>query len=67
MNISVTNSKDEAILNEYFGDKAQIVDIEYKDNLHVVEIIMNKEVFRAFGNSRKRALGNALKAFVKYN
>jgi hypothetical protein len=67
MNISVTNSKDEAILSEYFGDKAQIIDIEYRNNLHVVEIFMNKEVFRAFGNSRKRALGNALKAFVKYN
>ncbi len=67
MNISVTNSKDEMILSEYFGDKAQIVDIEYRNNLHVVEIFMNKEVFRAFGNSRKRALGNALKAFVKYN
>ena len=52
MNISVTNSKDEMILSEYFGDKAQIVDIEYRNNLHVVEIFMNKEVFRAFGNSR---------------
>jgi|GEM_PF-6271445 len=66
MNISVTYSKDEAYLSEYFGDDAQIIDIEYKEDLHLVELYFNKTVYRGFANTRKRAINNVLKSIIRF-
>ena len=65
MNVSVMNSNQEQIVSEYLGNDAKIVDIEYRENLHLVEICSKGEIYRAFGNSRKRAIGNAIKAYIK--
>ncbi|XPV70037.1 MAG: hypothetical protein ACNI25_05540 [Halarcobacter sp.] len=67
MNVSVINSKDQAILSEHLGNDAKIVNIEYRENLHLVEIFSNGNIYRAFGTNNKKALGHAIKAYVRFN
>lgn len=66
MKVSIINSNDIEGLSKYIGENIKIINIEYRKNLHFIEMeSSDNETFRAFANSRKKAIANTLKAIKR--